>query len=211
MPLWAHARGAGRRLPRLLGSRRPHSQGARHHAGEEPADDRLSRPPAIRRQPTRQSAPTPTQPVKKSSPTPTPAPAQESTGKKGRRLQNQFTARRPVRRRAEPAPQSLWKPRFPELPEMCASCPFREGNDQAFGDILTRIKKKHGERRPATAREITTARAKVKFDRLFSGEFCCHNTVYDAQMNVQRRGHWKQCAGAAAHFRTKRNYPTPQP
>ena len=84
---------------------------------------------------------------------------------------------------------------------MCESCPFRHGNDQEFGAVITSLKKFKGDKTPASARESKAARFRVKAERLFTGEFCCHHSVYDADMSVKSNHHWKQCRGAAEYFR----------
>jgi len=41
-------------------------------------------------------------------------------------------------------PRALWLPKLKELPEQCASCPFREDNDREFGEVMQRLADSRG-------------------------------------------------------------------
>ncbi len=92
--------------------------------------------------------------------------------------------------------RKLWRPKRPELPTQCASCPFRTGNDAEFGRIVARLL----ERAP-TAVEIQYARLEVLKDLRHTGDFMCHGTVYTDDMCLQDETNWRQCPGASACFR----------
>lgn len=100
---------------------------------------------------------------------------------------------------AEPqnAKIDLWKPRHKVLAEKCLSCPFSFGNHDAFGAVVTRLKRKMGKTRPASDADITTARMRVRMDIDEHGpEFACHNSVYDENMNLRPGKEHRQCPGA---------------
>lgn len=97
--------------------------------------------------------------------------------------------------------RACWLPRQPELPEQCVSCPFREGNDPEWSTIVTKLRKALGVRGPVTQEVLDHARAKARKDLEFSGEFACHLTVYDADMNRKPDNEGRQCRGASAIYR----------
>lgn len=95
--------------------------------------------------------------------------------------------------------RNLWKPRLPELPEACASCPFRGDNDEAFGAVVERLCKAAGVR--FSKLKVHQARRSIQEEATMLGEFACHGTVYNADMSVRPVAEHRQCAGASAHFR----------
>lgn len=102
---------------------------------------------------------------------------------------------------SNPAP---WRPRRPEVPVQCASCPFREDNNEAFACIVNRLRKTEGLRpvKPGS-KVVKTARSKIRIDLLClgSGEFYCHGTVYNEDMTTKPISEYRQCAGATAFWR----------
>ncbi len=105
------------------------------------------------------------------------------------------------------AARKFWSPRNPVLPEMCASCPFREGNDAEFGAVVKRLAAAHGrlDGRPVKVTKATVARARhrVKEGASRSGEFACHHTAYDSTPDMQPTPERRmQCAGAYEYYRS---------
>lgn len=98
-------------------------------------------------------------------------------------------------------PRKFWLPRRPELPEQCASCPFREDNEAEFGLIATRLFKSAGKKKPPTADQIRQVRHNVHMDCQDRGEFICHGTAYNEDMTLKDpKGH-RQCPGASKFYR----------
>lgn len=54
---------------------------------------------------------------------------------------------------------------------------------------------------PVTKAILDHARAEALKDLEFSGEFACHLTVYDADMNRKPDNEARQCRGASAIYR----------
>lgn len=101
--------------------------------------------------------------------------------------------------------RSLWRPKLRELKEQCASCPFRKGNDVEFGGIVKKLLAKGGV--PMTEdfvpppQAIQNSRRLIKADLKHSGDFACHHTAYDAEMNLKPDAERRQCPGASKWFK----------
>lgn len=107
------------------------------------------------------------------------------------------------------AARKFWRPRRPELAEPCVSCPFREGNDLEFGEIIRRLRLMQTGQKfsgPVTAEEVAYARNSVRKELEFSGEFMCHGTVYDEHMRQKPSAGFRQCAGAARCYREAKTH-----
>lgn len=95
-----------------------------------------------------------------------------------------------------------WRPRRPEVPEQCASCPFRTGNDAEWRAVVEKLRARLGLEGPATATILRAGRYQVAQDVLGgSGEFACHHTVYDARMDLRDPREHRQCPGASRLYR----------
>ncbi len=99
------------------------------------------------------------------------------------------------------AARKFWRPRRPELAEPCVSCPFREGNDLEFGEIVRRLLRRNSPGERMTSEKVAQVRASVRQELKTSGEFACHGTVYDEHMRLKPREGHRQCAGAAQCYR----------
>lgn len=93
----------------------------------------------------------------------------------------------------------MWRPKFTEVSAQCASCPFKMGNNPEFGEVVNRLRRKDGQAKPATVREVGQARLALmmEFEECGHGDFICHGTAYDRDMNQLPRGSFRQCAGAS--------------
>lgn len=102
------------------------------------------------------------------------------------------------------AGRKLWRPRLPEtLKERCASCPFREGNDEEFRIVVEKIvqaEKGHKTEPVYPLVGIMTRRA-VRMDVSQRGDFACHLTAYDENMKQRPVSEHLQCPGAATYYR----------
>lgn len=95
----------------------------------------------------------------------------------------------------------LWLPKLREVPTQCLSCPFLEGNDTAFGKIVRRIFTTYG--LPSRA-PLDTVRRNIRLDLTLiqcSGDFACHNSVYDPKGKMRPRREHRQCLGASKWWR----------
>ncbi len=98
--------------------------------------------------------------------------------------------------------RKLWLPKRPELTEQCASCPFREGNDAELGAVIGKLRDKFRVEGPVTLGAIEHARAEVRADLRFSGDFICHFTAYDLETGQRRpTTEARQCPGASKVWR----------
>ena len=88
--------------------------------------------------------------------------------------------------------RALWQPKFPEVAKQCASCPFRIG----------RLRVKFGMPSKVHAEDIRHARFCVRMDAEH-GDFVCHHTAYDGEMNQRPVTDYRQCAGATQAFRAR--------
>lgn len=94
----------------------------------------------------------------------------------------------------------MWKPKRREVSEQCVSCPFREGNDAEFGEVIGKLRKALGMAGEVTDQCVKHARKMVRLDLAAGGDFICHKTAYDAEMKMAGSEHHRQCKGATAYF-----------
>lgn len=97
--------------------------------------------------------------------------------------------------------RALWRPKLPEAPAQCVSCPFHDGNDEALGKVLSRLSVKHGQPANMTPARIAFARAQVLSDIEHCGDFVCHGTVYGPGMELLPPSGRRQCPGATKRFK----------
>lgn len=100
-----------------------------------------------------------------------------------------------------PLKRPLWRPKLKELPEQCASCPFRKDNDKEFGAIIDRLRRSAGQHGRMTRGHVQFARLGLYADALERGDFLCHHTVYDEKMNYKPEHERRQCPGATKLYR----------
>lgn len=100
------------------------------------------------------------------------------------------------------AARQLWRPKFSEMTAQCPSCPFRVGNDKEFGEVCSRLRNKDGLNGKVTKAIIRFARLALLMDMDKTGDFLCHQTAYDSDMNQRPQRDWRQCAGATKIYRT---------
>lgn len=93
----------------------------------------------------------------------------------------------------------LFLPKLAELSESCPSCPFRDGNDEAFGEMVRKLCIAFCGRYHKGAEEI--ARLRLRFEVSHRGDFACHHTVYDDDMSLRNEKDHRQCPGATAWFK----------
>lgn len=96
--------------------------------------------------------------------------------------------------------RQLFRPKFPETPTQCASCPFRKDNAKEFGAVVDRLRAANGLGK-ATKTQVFQSRETLHAEAMRTGDFICHATVYDAKMKTRPRNDWKQCKGATEAFR----------
>ena len=101
-------------------------------------------------------------------------------------------------------PRRLFIPKLPQLKERCPSCPFREGNNAEFGEVVERLRRKAGNA-PVTKGQLfgitESARASVLARGEGTGEFHCHQTAYQGpNMELTPVRERRQCPGATAFF-----------
>lgn len=100
--------------------------------------------------------------------------------------------------------RKIWRPRRPELPSQCASCPFLKDNDAEFHVFFNRLRVLHGKKPVKSgSKMLKAARQIVRMDivTMGTGEFICHQTVYDQQMKMKPVSEHRQCPGAANFWR----------
>lgn len=102
--------------------------------------------------------------------------------------------------------RQLWKPRRQELAEQCVSCPFRDGNTEAWMEILEKLRQSAPpgtkvKKTPINKRDASRARVTVRMDCMTVGEFACHHSVYDTNMKTKPATEHRQCPGASKFFR----------
>ncbi len=95
--------------------------------------------------------------------------------------------------------RQLWTPKRKEMPEQCASCPFRTGNDAEFGLVIAKLCEASGERMTAVTADM--ARFKLKLETETLGDFICHQSAYDKDMAMRPPVDWRQCPGATRHHK----------
>ncbi len=88
-------------------------------------------------------------------------------------------------------------PKMPEVKTQCASCPFRVGNAKEFSDVVFKL---HQNGLCITV-DPEQMRESVLRDGMLRGEFYCHCTVYDKNMQKTSFEEWRQCAGATRWFK----------
>lgn len=104
-------------------------------------------------------------------------------------------------------PRALFRPKVPEVPTQCASCPFRFGNEKEFGEIVAKVRKLGRLPGRVTKQDVFAARMRIWMDVQERGDFLCHGTVYGPDMMGRPQSNWRQCKGATASFHTGRFYP----
>ena len=85
------------------------------------------------------------------------------------------------------------------LPAQCASCPFRDGNDEEWAAVVNRLRVANGLRPVKTkSKVIKHARTAVRIETGMLGRpnFACHGTAYDDKMNIRPLKDHRQCPGA---------------
>jgi hypothetical protein len=99
--------------------------------------------------------------------------------------------------------RKLWEPRMDEVPVQCASCPFREGNHDEFGQIVARLHQA-ANKPPPERFDIGYSRIEVRKTAMESGELACHCTSYTANMGIAPYDQHRQCKGASEAYRAGR-------
>lgn len=101
------------------------------------------------------------------------------------------------------AARKLWRPKRPEVPEQCASCPFRVGNDTEFAKIVRILRQQSGIVGGITKAIVRFARMSIRMDvSAQGGDLACHYSAYDLQTGKTRPSQdWKQCKGASEFYR----------
>jgi hypothetical protein len=94
--------------------------------------------------------------------------------------------------------RKLWMPKHREMPEQCVSCPFREGNDAEFQKVLDKLVQSNG----GGVADVDRARFLIRKDAARHGDFICHQSVYDENMDLRDKEHYRQCPGASAHYKS---------
>lgn len=97
--------------------------------------------------------------------------------------------------------RNLWRPKFTENAQQCASCPFRVGNTAEFSDVVARLRKAEGIPGKPTKGDVGFARMSLYVDAERTGDFMCHCSVYDAEMKQKPMTEWRQCPGASHVYR----------
>lgn len=110
-------------------------------------------------------------------------------------------------------PRSLFLPKHPECETQCPSCPFRNGNESAFGDVLNKLRLANNQKPRKGFSKIhmaADAKAQIHAEVRFNGDFVCHHTVYAFPANMKRgdkaelrpSDERRQCPGATRFFRS---------
>lgn len=100
--------------------------------------------------------------------------------------------------------RKLWLPKYPEVKHPCLSCPFVEGNDEHFAEVVSRLRELEGMPlvRASDTGALEEVRRRLRVEtNLVGGDFLCHQTTYDEDMELTDRSSWRQCAGAARFYR----------
>jgi hypothetical protein len=99
----------------------------------------------------------------------------------------------------EPLPQ--WTPKRKEMSKQCASCPFKDGNNEEFGRVMKTLAVHH-DIDPRTV-DVDESRYLVRKDVESMGDFICHETAYDFlnHMTMLPEARNKQCPGATKFHR----------
>lgn len=109
----------------------------------------------------------------------------------------------------EKRPAELFIPKREELKEQCKSCPFREGNDFDFGEVLNKLRVTTGQK-PLKGWGLigmaVNAKKQIRDEVTANGDFICHHTAYEASgkalINKDPRA-FRQCPGATKHHRSQ--------
>jgi len=100
-------------------------------------------------------------------------------------------------------PRTLFRPKLPQLKEPCVSCPFRDGNEDAFAEIVRKLAMQH-EASDLSGRKLKQrtlmARLQIREEARSRGDFACHQTAYDSNMALKPARERRQCPGATAVF-----------
>lgn len=93
--------------------------------------------------------------------------------------------------------RKLFRPKLPELPQQCVSCPFREGNDREFQAVVVDL----AIAADLQTRDLSKIRESVREEVSEHGDFACHGSAY---LNGERRDNseHRQCPGATEWFKT---------
>lgn len=106
-------------------------------------------------------------------------------------------------------PNELFIPKREELKEQCKSCPFREGNDLDFGDVLNKLRVSAGKKSLRgwdVVSMAVQAKEQIREEVRLNGEFICHHTAYDAsgdKLVNKKSESFRQCPGATKHHRSQ--------
>jgi hypothetical protein len=95
-------------------------------------------------------------------------------------------------------PRKLFLPKLKAMPDQCVSCPFREGNDEEFGEIIRKLAASHNVSHGGG--DVAFARELVHSDATKAGDFVCHLSAYTSEMELRPVEERRQCPGATAHF-----------
>lgn len=88
----------------------------------------------------------------------------------------------------------------------CPSCPFLEGNDEQFGEIVKKLRKSFGFETTHKF-DILYARRSVTEEAIEHRTLLCHCSVYDADMKTSYENP-QQCAGLRQYLEEN---PQPEP
>ena len=97
--------------------------------------------------------------------------------------------------------RAMWSPQRKEMPEQCASCPFRDDNDKEWRKVTEKLAESGG----VDVDEGTAIRARFAIHMEVSrrGDFVCHQSAYDVKDGMREREPHEhlQCPGATKHFK----------
>jgi hypothetical protein len=99
--------------------------------------------------------------------------------------------------------RGTWRPRLKELPNQCASCPFRTGNDKEFQGVVDRLKEKGIQATLDVPHnvDLSVVRFGIRLGVEAHGDFICHGTAYTKDMELRDRKEHRQCPGATKAYR----------
>jgi hypothetical protein len=95
-------------------------------------------------------------------------------------------------------PRLLFRPKHAPLKEQCVSCPFRDGNDTEFAQVIQKLDPTLKGKK--LLRHTLAARLRIRDEAKTIGEFSCHHTAYDADMNLRPERERRQCPGATTAY-----------
>lgn len=106
-------------------------------------------------------------------------------------------------------PTELFMPKRQELKEQCKSCPFRQGNDFDFGEVLNKLRVTAG-KKPLKGWDLVSlsvgAKEQIREEVKMNGEFICHHTAYEVSGKAlvkKEESSFRQCPGATKHHRSQ--------